>query len=96
MKITAKYLKDLSKDNRIDAETITAMRDKTGNIKFRKGFFYRMGLNSAMYAEKISDDLTERGLHHEVVDKGEHYVSFKGGDSVAQGSHFYVVLKFLN
>lgn len=88
-KITTKYLKD----NITGYSTVSKTRDKTGNFIFRKGFFYCFGQDQHSFADSITNQLSKLNIEHEVVDKGEKFVTFRGGDSVAQGSHWWVTVK---
>ena len=71
----------------------TVGTNKSGNIVARRGFFYPMGMDDTKFANGISNSLKTVGIPHEVVNHGEHYTPFRGGDSVARGSHFYVEIK---
>jgi len=86
-KITTKFLKELRL-----ADTVSKKRDGSGNYIFRTGFYYRMGKSAQWLADRVSTNLTEHGIDHEIVDKGEKFVAFRGGDSVAQGSHFWAII----
>lgn len=88
-KVTTKFLKE----NILAADVISKKRDGSGNFIFRKSFYYKFGNNKHTFADKISGELTEMGIKHEVIDKGEKYVVFRGGSSVAQGSHWWVTVK---
>lgn len=50
----------------------------------------KIGLDGA---RKVSTTLTKANIPFEIVDSGEKYVPFRGGDTVAQGSHWYVEVK---
>lgn len=68
-------------------------RNKLGQIVLRKGFFYRMGMDSHQLADKVQAKLDAAGVKLKVVDCGEQWRPFRGGASVAQGSHWYVILE---
>jgi len=70
----------------------TLNKNKSGNYIIRKGFFYRMGMSE----DKIVDKLKEKFPEVIIISKGEKYKSFVGGQSIAQGSHFYVEFNFNN
>ena len=85
----ASILKTL-KDNIIGADTIGRKRDGSGNYLFRREYFYRHGMDSDIYADNISKQLTDIGINHAVVKSGDHWAPFRGGASTAQSSHFWV------
>lgn len=64
-----------------------------GHVIARRGFFYSHGQTSERHAKGISDALTLAGVKHTVVEHGQHDAPFRGGSSIAQGSHFWVKLK---
>ena len=70
----------------------TVGTNKAGNIVARHGYFYRHGNDEEKFANRISESLKSAGIEHEVVDKGDHWAPFRGGASVAQGSHFTLKL----
>ncbi len=67
----------------------TLGKNKAGNYVLRRGFFYRHGCS----AGKIANELKEKFPEVEIVDKGEHWTEFRGGQSVRQGSHWWVEFK---
>lgn len=71
----------------------TIGKNRKGEIVFRRGFFYRHGNTGEKFAERISSKLNELEIKHTVVDSGEIWKPFRGGASVAQGSHFYAIVK---
>lgn len=62
---------------------------KDGVITIRRGYFYRMNNSEQKIAEKVKVLFPNA----EILDMGDHYASFRGGQSVAQGSHFWVKFK---
>lgn len=68
-------------------------KDKQGNFIFRKGFFYRHGMDSNQFAERVSAALTNAGFDFDIIDKGEVYKAFRGGASLAQQSHWFVKVR---
>ena len=88
-KLTGPYLAD-----RVICDQVGKLRDGSGNFRFRTGYYYRHGQDASTHASYISKQLSDLNLDHEVVDKGDHWAPFRGGSSVAQGSHFWVVVKF--
>lgn len=70
----------------------TVGKGKTG-IVVRRGFFYKMGQDSHKFAAKVNAALEKAGLPQRVVDCGEKYCAFRGGQTVSQGSHFWAVVR---
>jgi len=71
-------------------------KNRVGNFVARRGFFYRLSWDANKFMMKVSDGLTRLALPHLVVSKGEKWAPFRGGQSVAQGSHWWVEFKLLN
>ena len=67
----------------------TLSKNKAGNYVARKSFFYTHGQTAEGFADKIKAVYPNA----EIVDKGSQWKAFKGGASVAQGSHFWVEFK---
>lgn len=67
-------------------------RKKDGSFIVRRGYFYRSG-DAKDYMLRIARLLNEAKIGYEVVDYYDHWAPFRGGDSVAKGSHFAVVFK---
>ena len=63
-----------------------------GKIVARRGFYYRMGKTSATFAASVNDALEDAGLSQRVLEHGEKWAEFRGGQTVAQGSHFWAVI----
>lgn len=70
----------------------TVSRNSKGQIVLRRGFYYRHGMDCAQLAEQVTAALATAGIDLKVVDRGEVWKPFRGGSTVAQGSHWYVVL----
>jgi hypothetical protein len=70
----------------------TVGRNKQGQIVVRRGFFYRHGMDSEKFANRVRAALKAAGLGYLVLDQGEKYAAFRGGQTVAQGSHWWAVL----
>ena len=64
-----------------------------GDIVARKSFFYKMGQTSQRFAEKVNAALEAAGVPERVVEHGTKEASFRGGQTVAQGSHFWVIVR---
>jgi len=99
--LTVCYTKRVMKNTNIVSQVKHALnysvdsvgRNKLGQIVLRKGFFYRMGMDSQKLAEQVQAKLDAAGVKLKVVDRGEQWRPFRGGASVAQGSHWYVILE---
>lgn len=70
----------------------TVGRNKQGQIVVRRGFFYRHGMDSTKFAAVVTRALKDAGMSYLVLDQGEKYTAFRGGQTVAQGSHWWVIL----
>ena len=68
----------------------TVGRNKDGNIVIRRGYFYRNGMDSQKFAARVMEKLGDAVT---LVECGDHWAPFRGGASVARGSHFYAVVK---
>ena len=68
---------------------------KNGNFIFRRSFYYRHGMTAEKFKNEILSLLAHAKLMATVVDYGEHYTSFRGGATVAQGSHWWVEVEVL-
>lgn len=78
------------------AEYVDAVgRRKDGTIIVRRGYFYRGGLTADKFAECVTKRLVANGINAQCVDSGDVWKPFRGGDSIAQGSHFYAVFRVL-
>jgi hypothetical protein len=60
-----------------------------GDVVVRRGFFYKQGMTSEKFAEQVNAALEKVGLPQRVVACGEKWAPFRGGQTVAQGSHFW-------
>ena len=70
-------------------------RNKAGNIMVRKGFFYTHGYTAEKFEASVKSALDKAGIKYEIVDRGEHWVAFRGGASTSQQSHWYVEIKLI-
>lgn len=64
-----------------------------GDIVVRRGFFYKMGQNSEKFAAKVDAALEKAGVSERVVCYGTKDAAFRGGQTVAQGSHFWAIVR---
>lgn len=79
--------------NKLRAAGITCdmvSKKRNGNYILRKGFFYTSG----MTAEKIAEKLKEKFPTIVIINTYEQWKPFKGGQTVAHGSHWGVEFKF--
>lgn len=76
-------VKNILHTNSVSFDTLS---QKDGVFTLRRGFFYRHGNDANQIAAKLQEALPNAT----VVDKGEVWKPFRGGASVAQGSHWYV------
>jgi hypothetical protein len=63
-----------------------------GHIVARRGFFFKHGMTSEKFAARVNAALEKAGCAERVQEHGEKWVAFRGGQTVAQGSHFWVKL----
>ena len=70
----------------------TIGRNKDGHIVVRKGFFYTNGMSGEKFADGAVKRLAEAGIRARIVDTATIWKAFRGGATVAQGSHFNAVL----
>jgi hypothetical protein len=68
-------------------------RNGKGHIVFRKGFFYTHGKTYKDFESSIENDLKKAGVNYTLVDSGQVDKSFRGGASLANSSHWYVIIK---
>jgi hypothetical protein len=61
---------------------------RNGVLIARKSFFYTHGFSGEQFAKRISNSLFEHGIRSNIVNSSTVWKPFRGGDSVAQGSHF--------
>lgn len=80
MTVTIKEIRELGLGDSVG-------KNKAGNIVVRRGYFYRHGMDSAKYAERVLAALGDRAV---LVDHGDVWRAFRGGASVANSSHFWV------
>lgn len=71
----------------------TVGKKKDGSFVIRRGYFYRQGLDSEKFKNAVLKALKDHGFEAQAVEHGDHWAPFKGGASLAQSSHFYVVIR---
>lgn len=60
-----------------------------GVFKVYRGYFYRMGMDERKLSAEVDARLTKAGIAHTMLDCGDHFAVFRGGDSIQKGSHFW-------
>lgn len=65
-------------------------KDKAGNFIFREEYYYRRGMDSLKFANRVKEALESVGLNVEIIDHGDHWAAFRGGANVKQSSHWWV------
>lgn len=66
------------------------MFKKDGSIKAMSGFYYR---SQGIQPDKLVELVKQVYPNAEIINKGTNFVPFKGGVTVAKGSHHYVIFK---
>ncbi len=72
----------------LDMVADTVGRSK-GEIVARRGFFFKGNMDAARFAARVNSALERAGCVERVVEYGEKWAAFRGGQTVAQGSHFW-------
>jgi len=63
---------------------------KRGDVyTVRKTYYYKHGYDAMQYASKVKSVFPDAII----IDYGDHWAPFRGGDSVERGSHWYVKFK---
>lgn len=60
-----------------------------GVYKVYRGYFYRVGMDEYKVLAEADARLTKAGIAHTMLDCGDHWAPFRGGDSIQKGSHFW-------
>jgi len=79
------------KQNVAGADSIGKRKD--GRYVLRRGFFYRHGFNADIFKKEMMHQIANAGLQAHCVDHGEVLKAFNGGASLANSSHWYVVVE---
>jgi len=74
---------------------IGVSRLKTGEIIIRKGFYYHHGYDCRQLADFVTEKLQAAGIKAVIVDRGEKWKPFRGGSTLANSSHWFVIVKAL-
>jgi len=64
----------------------TVRKNKNGNYIVRWGYFYKAGRSLEKYKELMHEKFPDCII----IGGGDHWASFRGGQSISQGSHFWV------
>lgn len=94
MKITRKFLEE-----NIFCDEIQRNKSQDPNkslFTFRRSFFYTHGKDEDDFAFSIDTQLSKlmNNSSYVIIEKGEKFVPFRGGDSVRKGSHWYCKIQF--
>ena len=76
-------MKNVDIKEKVGADTISK---KEGVYTIRRSYFYSHGFDQNKFAEGVLRQFPNA----KIIDSGNHYASFRGCDSVAKGSHFWV------
>ncbi len=85
MKITAKKLAAVIPCDKVS-------RLSSGEFKFYRGFYYKMGGSSEAFRARITQCVTAAypTTPFTVTGDGEHYTGFRGGAPIQSQSHWWV------
>jgi hypothetical protein len=67
----------------------TVSKNENGNYVARWSYFYIMGRTTEKYRNLVQEKFPDCTI----IDAANHWAAFRGGQSVVQGSHFYVEFK---
>jgi hypothetical protein len=76
----------------IDCSQITLRK---GVFTFRQGYFYTFGKTSKIFLNEVKKRLDDHGVKYKIIDSGNKFTSFKGGEPVSKQSHWWVKLEVL-
>lgn len=89
-KITTQSIRDAL--GCINPEAVTLYR---GVYTYRCGFFFTHGTTAEDMKAKVENALTGAGIPHRIIDCDEQWKPFRGGDTLKQGSHWWVKFQIL-
>lgn len=67
---------------------------RDGITTIRRSFFYGIN-NGDAWADRVMNALKAEGFIVERIENGTQFKPFRGGDSVAKGSHYWLKVKVL-
>ena len=73
-------------------EALTKYR---GEYTYRVGFFYTFGQTHQLHRDNLVIRLSKAGIDAVILDSGEQWKAFRGGDTLKQGSHWWVKFQIL-
>lgn len=72
-------------------------KNKDGNIVIRQGYFYRIGKTVDNLEARIRAGLSRRNdIEFKVLGSGDHWAPFRGGASLVNQSHWWVVVRVIH
>lgn len=77
-------------------DKFTYVKMSKGNFMVAKSYFYRGNQTAESFANDVQNFLNANGYIVNVVGKGDVWKAFRGGDTVWQGSRFWVTLNVNN
>jgi hypothetical protein len=69
------------------------LRKKGNGWIVRQGFYYTFSGSSENLAKRVNEAIIKSGLKLVVKEHGQQWKPFRGGDSVSQGSHWWVTFE---
>lgn len=89
--MTNRELAKAIRDKVIGADSVGV--NKAGDVVVRHEFFYTHGNTADKFRDNIVKQLQVLGIEATVVESGEVWKAFRGSASVANQSHWFVVLR---
>jgi hypothetical protein len=89
--MTNRELAKVLRDKVIGADSVGV--NKAGDVVVRREFFYTHGNTADSFTKAIVAQLKNLGIEAAVVESGEVWKAFRGSASVANKSHWFVVLR---
>lgn len=75
-----------------DPEALTKYR---GVYTYRVGFYYTHGIDHCKVRDSLTEALNKAGIDAVVLSSGEQRKPFRGGDTLKQGSHWWVKFQII-
>ena len=76
--------------NALGIDNPEALTKYRGVYTYRKGFYYTMGNNHYKVRDDLIVALYKANIDAVILDSGEQWKPFRGGDTLKQGSHWWV------